>query len=337
MISNSDRCLNNSDKWSDLLRLYKTEMSMREIAEHLHISLTGLYSKVKELGLKRTPRRKRKSIDIKLFKELIKLGASNITIANKLQVSPSTILTLKKQYGFESKDEQRIYKGKKGAASRTYYKKTGKRPDCLLATNILEQYKDDIIPMLKDGTPKVEIARKYGVCYQTVYNFIHMYDIHAPVKKICDNKEQFIKEAFASGESIGDISDKLNCHFSTAYSAIKGMKLSREQSSVNRKSFLSNQEEKIRQLYEQGVSGLEIAKQIGVSYPALYDFIHRKKYAKRPFIRRSVFDGHDEELIQMRKDKMTLGQIGERFGVKTTAVWHRMQKLQSQNNKYQNI
>ena len=336
MVGHPGKCLNTT-QWSDLLRLYKTDMSMREIAEHLHVGLTTLYAKVKELGLKRTPRRKKKPINIKLFKELIKLGASDITIANKLQVSTSTVIILKKQYGFESKDEQRISKGKKGAACRTYYKETGERPDCQLSSNILEQYKDDVISMLKKGTPKVEIARKYGVCYQTVYNFIHMYDIHAPVKKICDNKEQLIKEAFDAGESLEDISGKLNCHFATVYKAVKNMNLSREQGRVNRKSFLSNQEEKIRQLYEQGVSGLEIAKQVGVSYPALYEFIQRKKFAKRPLRRRSVFDGHDEELMQMREDKMTLEQIGEHFGVGITAVMHRIKKLQIQNNEYQNI
>ena len=146
-----------------------------------------------------------------------------------------------------------------------------------------------------------------------------------------------IAEHLHADESLEDISGKLNCHFTTVYKAVKNMNLSREQGRVNRKSFLSNQEEKIIQLYEQGVSGLEIAKQVGVSYPALYEFIHRKKFAKRPLRRRSVFDGHDEELMQMREDKMTLEQIGEHFGVGITAVLHRIQKLQAQNNEYQNI
>ena len=336
MVGHPGKCLNNSNKWSDLLRLYKTDMSMREIAEHLQVGLTSLYSKVKELGLKRTPRRKKKPIDIKLFKELIKLGVSNITIANKLQVSTSTIIILKKQYGFESKDKQRIYKGKKGAAYRTYYKKTGEKPDCPLSSNILEQYKDDIIPMLKEGTPKVEIARKYGVCYQTVYNFIHMYDVHAPVKKICDNKEQFIKEAFASGESIEDISNKLNCNFGTVYKAIKSMNLSRLHRKIKRKCILKNKEEEIRQLYKQGVPRMEIAKRVGVTYQYLNVYIQKNNFENRPYIRRSVFDGHDEELMQMRKDKMTLEQIGKHFGVGITAVLHRIKKLQ-QNNQYQNI
>lgn len=336
MVGHPGKCLNNPNQWSDLLHLYKTDMSMREIAEHLHVGLTSLYSKVKELGLKRTPRRKKKPIDIKLFKELIKLGVSNIAIANKLKVSPGSVLVLKKQYGFEIKNEQSD-RGKKGVASRKYYKKTGTRPDCPYTTNILEQYKDDIIPLLESGTPRTEIARKYGVCYQTVYNFIHMYDVHAPVKKICDNKEQFIKEAFASGESIEDISNKLNCNFGTVYKAIKSMNLSRLHRKIKRKCILKNKEEEIRQLYKQGVPRIEIAKRVGVTYQYLNVYIQKNNFENRPYIRRSVFDGHDEELMQMRKDKMTLEQIGEHFGVGITAVLHRIQKLQTQNNEYQNI
>lgn len=333
----SDKNLNNADKWCNLLSFYKTEMSMREIAECLHVSLTSLYSKVKELGLKRKPRYKKKPIDINLFKELLMLGAPDVNIAGKLGVCTDTVIKLKKKYGFTTQDKQRISKGKKGSACRMHYKKTGTKPVCPTETNILEKYSDDIIQLLKNGTSKAEIARLYGVCYQTVYNFINLYGLSAPVKKICNNQEPLIKEAFAAGESLEDISGKLKCHTGTVYNAVKSMKLTRDKSSIKRKSVLNNQEEKIRQLYEQGVSGTEIARQLGVSYPCLYEFIHRKKFAQRPLKRSSVFDGHDEELMKMRDDKMTLEQIGEYFGVGRNAVWYRIRKLQSQNNEYQNI
>ena len=39
----------------------------------------------------------------------------------------------------------------------------------------------------------------------------------------------------------------------------------------------------------------------------------------------------------MRQEGKTLKQIGEYFGVGITAVLHRIQKLQSQNNEYQSI
>ena len=337
MKSPSDKSgLKTADKWSDLLRLYETEMSIREIAEHLHVSQTSLYAKIKELGLTRSPRRKHKSIDINKFKELIKLGISDIDIANKLQISTSTVIILKKRHGYATEDEQKISKGKKGAACRAYYKRTGTKPECPFSKNVLEQYSDEIIPLLENGTPKSEIAKRYGVSHATVFNFIHLYDIDAPVKKICDGKEKQIQEAFNDGKSLENISNELKCHAQTIYNTVKNMKLSRAQSSIKRKSILNDREEEIRQLYEQGLSGLAIAKRMGVSYPSLYEFIHKKQFAERAYVRRSVFDGRDDELVKMRQDGMTLKQIGEYFGVGMTTVLHRIKKLQ-QNNQYQNI
>lgn len=108
------------------------------------------------------------------------------------------------------------------------------------------------------------------------------------------------------------------------------MELSRPQSAVQRKSILNNQEDKIRQLYKQGLSGKEIAKQMGVSCDSIYRFIHKNHFAE--FKRQ----GYDEELLKMRQEGMSLTQIGDYFGVSANTVLYRIRKLQ-QNNEYQNI
>ena len=324
--------LSNADKWSDLSRLYKTKMTMEEIAKHLCVSKTSLYSKVKELGLTRERRYKKKPINVKLFKELLALGAPDKNIAKKLGVCPDTVIKLKRQYGFATDDEQKISKGKNAAKCRAYYKKTGTRPECPTSTNRLEKYADDVIDLLENGVAKTEIAKKYGVCPSTVYNFIHLYDIDAPVKKVCDGKEQQIKKAFEAGMSLEDISSQLNCNMLTVYHVVKGMKLTRKQSRIKRKSILNDQEDTIRQLYEKGLSGTAIAELMGVSYPSLYEFMHRKQFERRPSVHRSIFDGHDEELIKMRQEGKTLKQIGAYFGVGANTVSYRIQKLQIQNN-----
>lgn len=333
MISHSSKCgLNNADKWGDLLHLYETEMSLEQIAKHLHVSLTSLYSKVKELGLTRERRYKKKPIDIKLFKELLALGAPDKNIAKRLGVCPDTVIKLKRQYGFATDDEQKISKGKKAAKCRAYYKKTGTRPECPTSTNRLEKYADDIIDLLEAGVAKTEIAKRYGVCPSTVYNFIHLYDIDAPVKKVCDDKEELIAEAFESGVSLEDISQKVGCSKNTIYLKLKDMRLARDSQNIKRKSLLNNQENTIRQLYEKGLSGTAIAELMGVSYPSLYEFIHRKQFERRPSVHRSIFDGHDEELLQMRQEGKTLKQIGAYFGVGANTVSYRIQKLQAGNN-----
>lgn len=314
-------------------------MSLAEIAKKLHVSLSTLKSKIKELGLTRQPRYRKKAINVASFKKSVKMGMPNVKIARKFHLAPSTVIKLKKEYGLAIQDPERISYGKKGAACRTYYKQTGIRPECPTITNILEQYQDTVIPMLENGTPKTEIAKKYGVCISTVYNFIHLYGITAPVRKICDHKEQLITEAFDSGESLEDISQKLNCHAGTIYRKLKDMKLERSQDIIKRKSLLNNQEDKIKNLYNQGVSGPEIARQLGVSYQSVYDFIHRKQFdaSQRQVKYCSTFNGHDQELLSMRQKGMTLKQIGDYFGVKSNTVFYRLQKLANMNRGYQNV
>ena len=339
MLNNSDRCLNSADKWSDLERLYKTKISMREIATHLHISQTSLYSKVKELGLKRKPRYKRKLINAKLFRELVKLGIPDISIAKKFNICVSTVLKRKKQWHLFSADEQNISKGKKGAACCTYYKETGERPECPATKNILENYKDDVIPLLESGVSKTEIAKKYGVCTSTVYNFIHLYDIDAPVKKICDNQEDLIVNAYKSGDSLEDISLKSGCAVNTIYLKIKSMGLSRKPQSVKWKSILNNQKDTIKELYYQGMSGTEMARRLDVSKDSIYACIRRMKFDanQRKVRNNSPFRKHDNEILEMRQNGMTLKQIAQSFGMAENTVLYRLRKITNTYNGFANV
>ena len=43
----------------------------------------------------------------------------------------------------------------------------------------LDNYKDEIIAMLKTGYPKTRIAKKYGICRQNLYNWIEKNKIEA--------------------------------------------------------------------------------------------------------------------------------------------------------------
>lgn len=328
--------LKKTDKWNGLLHLYKSGIPIKEIAEELHISQTSLYSKIKELGLKRERCYKRKSIDVELFKELIELGIPGVEIANRLNICTDTVIKLKKKYGYATEDEQKISKGRKGAICRMYYKHTGIKPYCHTSSNVLGNHASDIMLLLKNGISKTEIAKRYGVCTSTVYNFIHLYDIDAPIKKICDGKEQQIKEAFNAGDSITAISQKLRCHTNTISRTIKKMKLLRAQNIIKRKSILNSNEDKIKELYNKGFSGAAIAKQMGVSQQCVYNFFHRKQMdlTQRKVKYCSTFYGHDDELIKMRQEGMTLKQIGDYFGVKANTVLYRIRKIESGNGEY---
>lgn len=328
---------NNADKWGDLRRLYKSKMSLREIAQQLHVSQTSLCTKIKELGLKRKPRYKKKSINIKLFKELLALGAPNANIAKKLGVCPDTVIKLKRKYGFATDDQQKIAIGKKAAECRTYYKKTGTKPICQITKSHLENYADDIIRLLKEGVAKTEIAKRYGVCPSTVYNFIHLYAIDAPVKKICDGKEQQIKEAFDAGMSIESISQTMGCFTSTVYLKVKDMQISRNVKDIKRKSLLNNQKERIKKLYYQGVSGPDMARRLGVSVHSIYECIHRMglDQTQRKVRNNTFFCKQDKKILKLRQEGKTLKQISALFGMAENTVLYRLRKLESRNGEYQ--
>ena len=322
-----------------LLKLYQTDMSLVQIAKQLHVSLTTLKSKIRELGLKREPRLKRKTINEKLFKELVKLGALDTDIAHKLHISVSTVVKRKKQLGLFIKDEEKALRSKKAATCRAYYKKTGTRPECPFSKNILEKHKKTIIPLLENGIQKTKIATQYGVSPSTVYNFIHLYDLDVPQKKIWNGKEQIIKENFGAGKSLDDISKTLNCHIGTTCRAVKSMKLTRNPRNVKKKSTLNNQEEKIKALYYQGVPGTGIANKLGVSSTSMYACLKRMHVdeSQRQAVKRCTpFSKCDKELIKLRQKGVSLRKIAEHFGVHKSTIFYRLKKLSSENMGYLN-
>lgn len=179
-------------RMDELKELYQTDMTLVEIAETLNVSRSGLQEKIKELGWTRKSRHKKKSINPRKLKELVALGCSDKQIQEKLNIGRFVLSRYKKELGFYFEDENKIFQGKKGAQNRDYYKKTGEIPECPCYTNILEKHKDEVIDLLKDGTLRTEIAKKYNVSRSTVFNFMHLYGIKSSIIKVCDKNEQVV-------------------------------------------------------------------------------------------------------------------------------------------------
>lgn len=314
-----------------LEKLYQSDMTLTEIAESLKVGRRTLQQKIRELGWKRKPRLKKKSTDANKIKELIDLGVSDKDIQKKLNIGRFVLSRYKKELGLYVEDEKKIAKGKRGVTNREYYKRTGERPESPLLTNILEKHKKEVISLLKEGTLRTEIAKKYNVSRSTVFNFIHLYGIKAPIKQKCDNQEKFITKALQQGKTLEEIAQTLNCHPYTIsrYIRKKGLKCS--QKKVIKKSFLNNQKDLIHRLYNQGLSYVEIGQKLNVSKASIYQFIKRfnlnrpQRWAEY----RSTFKGHDIKLIQMRQRGMTLKEIGKIFGVQENTVSRRLKKLRS--------
>ena len=160
-----------------------------------------------------------------------------------------------------------------------------------------------------------------------------MYGIHAPIRKACDHKEQLIRQAFHEGKTLKEIAQQVKCSPCTLLHKVQEMKITRSGKSVTKKSFLNDQKELIATLYQQGLSGDEIAAKLHTTNQSIYRCIRRlnltrpNKWAEY----RSTFKGRDTELLQMRQQGMTLKQIGDYFGVKDNTVLYRLRKLEGVN------
>ncbi|MGN0919611.1 MAG: helix-turn-helix domain-containing protein, partial [Alphaproteobacteria bacterium] len=264
-------------KMKKLKKLYESDMTLVEIAKDLKVSKSTLEQKIKELGWKRKPCYQKKSVNINKLKELLSLGLSDKKIQEKLHIGRIVLVRCKKELGIYLEDEGKVLKGKKGFGNREYYKKTGGRPIPSCASNILEKHFDEVIALLKQGTLRTEIAKKYGVSRSTVFNFINLYGIQAPVKRILDGHEQFIKQSFYEGKSLEEIAAKLKCSASSVARFIKNNHFNRSQKIVLKNSYMNNQKDKIQELFLQGDSYDEIAQKLGVRRASVYQFIKRFK------------------------------------------------------------
>lgn len=311
-----------------IVDLYKTNKTLATIANELGISAGLLGQRIKELNLKRTKRFQKKAYNKKKIQELDRLGLSQVQIAKKLGIGTTTLTRIRKFYHIEL-PKQRLY-SKKNIESRTYYKLHHILPESPYQTNILEKYAKQIIELLKQGVSRTEIAKRYNVCTATVFNFMYLYGLHEPVKKKCWNKKEF-KKLYKSGLSQKEIAKHLNCAPCTVSHKVKEFGLKRSASKVKKGSKLNIQENLIKKLYMQGLSGQEIANQVHATNISVYNKIHQMKLTrpKKWAEYTSTFKGHDEELLQMRQRGMTLKEIGQKFGVKANTVHHRLKKLEA--------
>ena len=317
-----------------IIELFNSDLTLEQIAEKLSIGKTTLCNKINELGLKREPRLRRKNIDKEDILSLEEQGLSYREIAQKLDIHPANLLIKRKQLGIYNPPQEVIEQQAKALKVRTENKKAGIKPENKHKYNCLEIYLDEILDLLYSGVSKAEVARRYNVNPQTVFNLLALYDIKIPVFKKLDGKENTIKRLYNKGLSIEEIAKKLNCSFMTVTTKIKELNLSRPLSDIKINSRLAKDERLIRKLYEQGCSLQEIGEKVK-AHPVWIGAKIRKmgltRANKMAEYKTKLF-GLDKELIKMRKKGMTLKEIGQAFGVAPNTVMYRLRKLENKRS-----
>ena len=321
------RLLDGRDE--EIKKLYNSNLTMQKIAKKLNVSVTVLYEKLASMQLdKRTPRFRVKKLDKQQIVELQNLGLSKVAIANKLKVSKTKLNRAMLEFGLRQqlagkeleKFKNTVLKGQQEA-------KLGEKKYSRNNTNKLEKFADDIQALLLDGMTKTAIAERYNVSTGTIYNLIKICDLHAPFIKKLDPKENLIKELFAEGLTQDDIAKKLNCCTQIVKKKIKEMDLKRPQIKI--KSPINNNIELIKKLHNEGHTNIEIAKRLNVHPVWLGKKIKQLDLPppERKQERNSAMKGHDEEVKQMYLSGVFIKNIGEHFGVTSTAVIYRLTKL----------
>ncbi len=317
---------------TELMHLYQSNKTCSEIAKLLNVSETSLMKAVKALGLKRTVRFKYKGYNKKKIESLERLGLSHMDIAKKLGVHITTLKRIYDHFGKDFSTPENPMRTQKRVQSRRLNQLNGTIPDCPHQTNILEKYADEIIELLQNGVSKAEIARRYNVCVKTVFNFIYLMQLNAPVVKKCDNVIR-LKQAFEEGDSLKQIAVDLNCSEKSVSNKIKDLNWKRPRNSVQKESPLNNQEDLIKELYAQGLSGSEIAEQVHTHPISVYNKIRKMKLTRPQKWAEytSTFKGKKELLLNMRQSGKSINEIATYFNVCPATVSYHLKKLEVSN------
>lgn len=139
-----------------------------------------------------------------------------------------------------------------------------------------------IINLFKDGVEQQEIAKKIGVCSQTILRFLNgQYDAQPfnYVKEAEEARNKKIKELFDSGASLTRILTEAKTTTSVVFKIVpeirnnpKGRE-SEESKIIKQTLSIEDRNKQIKELKSQGKSVREIACQFAISIPAIYTIL----------------------------------------------------------------
>jgi very-short-patch-repair endonuclease/transposase len=181
-----------------------------------------------------------------------------------------------------------------------------------------EEEKQDIIFLYNSNCFIKQIATKYSVSASTIRNFLKKWGIkiRQPIKDIALNRINIpVEEIYKKYVELGDMTKAglfFGCSDETLYAILKkyGYKTNRQLL----KDKLEENKELIIRLYNEGLSGWEIAKIIGVKGQTLYLYLNRlgidiynKKYREN----KKFLEKNKQFIYEMYfLEKMSLQEIG---------------------------
>ncbi|MFI3242483.1 MAG: helix-turn-helix domain-containing protein [Alphaproteobacteria bacterium] len=258
----------------DLLKnLFDSGMTIEKIATELDVSMTSVFEKVRSLNLSRPLKIKTKLENKKEeVIELLESGVSIKDIAERLNVHHNTLLRARKAWGIY-KEPPLFYK--KIKETREFNKKNGIKPQGPTRFSILDPFIDEIVEMLQNGSKKSDVAKKYKVSVQTVFNALNRHNISIKTDNKVERLAENITELFENGLSYKEIAKKLNCSQQAVFLTTKKLKIQRNKEEIVIACKINKQEEKLIELFNKGLSHKEIAKELGCHAVSIGKYLNK--------------------------------------------------------------
>ena len=192
----------------------------------------------------------------------------------------------------------------------------------------LDGHEADLVELLKKGVTKETIARIFGVTRPTLYYFLQSRDIdYLKDKKTLSGYEKEITEMFNSGCTLFEMSHHFHVHQQKLVQKIKELGLTRKLADVHTtRATLPGRYEQVKELLDKGMSTVEIAKALGISYSNAYSYV--AKFRTRKKLKNDENLGKQNEQIKELFDQgMSTAEIARTLGISYSVAYSCVNKF----------
>jgi transposase len=298
-------------------------------------------------------------------KERYKSGDSIEDIAKHYDVTVQTIKNILKKFRFNlssssskisDKDVKKIVKEYKKDDSASTLQKLAEEYEVTTVTirNILKRekvykaknkkhirltdaQKKKVVERYKEGMSGRKISKEFGISYQTVYDLLkgekvdrRKLDDYKRSKKISDDEEKNIVQAYKDGESSTSLAKKYSVSVGLILGLLKGNDVKiRPVKLIKEKEY-----DNIIDLYvNQKLSTYKIAEKYGVHANTIYAILKKLDVKLRPKWYKKIMPNEYHKILRRFKDGEAVEDIAKDYDVTPNSIKSILEKIEEEAKK----
>ena len=181
---------------------------------------------------------------------------------------------------------------------------------------ISKETESNVVADWESGSSVRELAQKYGISNQSVYNVLKRNSIKRRILSGPSDEEEFDLIAdWESGSSARDIAQKYGISITTVYAVLRKNNIERDRRTKADYEF----EFDLITDWESGSSAIELARKYGISLANVYSVL-KKNDIKRP-IRSSISDETETSIVADWESGSSVDEISQKFGIHPQTVY----------------